>query len=110
MASPLIQIILDIINSQPTNCLQIDWHVPITLRKIVQGLVLILLSGTQGSQPGQQTAIRISLTRQNLVPFHRLFRIPHQLVDISDLINDFGHMRDYRLKFLKSLERFYKHV
>jgi hypothetical protein len=110
MASPLIKIIFDIVNAQPTYSFQIDWHVPVTFCKIVQGLIFVLLSGTEGSQPGQKTAVRISLAGQNLVPFHRLFRISHQFVDIRDLINHFWNVGNYGLQFLEGLKSFHEHV
>ena len=74
MTGALIQIIFDIINSQPTYGLQIDRHIPITLGEVMQSLILIFLPRTQGSQPRQQTTIRVILARQYLVPLHRLFR------------------------------------
>jgi hypothetical protein len=76
----------------------------------MKGLVLVLLPGAQGSQPGQETAVGVSLAGQDLIPLHGLFGVAHQFVDVRDLVDHFRHVRDYSLEFLKGLKGFHEHV
>ena len=104
--SLLEHVLLRVVHSEARDHIDLRWIVPVALLVEVDSLELILLLLVEVAHLGQDFRVTGHLSDQDVVPLEGLTTHADQLVNVSDLVQDFIAVWNDRVQLLKSLERF----
>ena len=94
------------VHAETRDHINLGWVVPVTLPVEVDGLELILFLLVQVAHFGQDLAIAGHLSDQDVVPLQGFTTHTDQLVNVSDLVQDFITVGDDGVELFEGLERF----
>ena len=97
-------ILFGIVHTETRDDINLCWVVSITLLVIVNSLELILLLLVEITHFGKNLRVGWDLGDENVVPFESLSSHSNELVDMSNLVNNFITIWNDSVKFLKSLK------
>jgi len=97
-------VLFGIVHTEARDNINLCWVVSITLLVIVNSLELILLLLVEITHLGKNLRVGWDLGDENVVPFESLSSHSNELVDMSNLVNNFITIWNDSVKFLKSLK------
>jgi hypothetical protein len=97
-------ILLGIVHTEARDDINLCWVVSVTLLIIVNSLELVLLLLVEVTHLGKNLRIGWDLGYENVVPFESLSSHSNELIDVSNLVDNFITIWNNSVQFLESLK------